>query len=267
VPPVFGSPTSVGSLNTAGSEIDPVLSPDGLTLYYVAYRSALQGNDIYRATRAKAKDRFGAGTPYDEVSSTFNDTHFFVGPDNLEAFIASDRPVNYGSTDIFRATRTTTTDAWATFTSSATVNSNSAEFNPHLESHQLTLWFDATDRLDGAGQQDIFYTTRAAPLTGFGSPTPATELDSIGNERDASLTDDGLVILFQSDRDGAFRVYFATRASRNAPFGSPVIVTSLDPYMGSLIDPFISPDGCSIYFAADLPGGAGSMDIYRVDAL
>ena len=41
-------------------------------------------------------------------------------------------------------------------------------------------------------------------------------------------------------------------------------MTALDPYMTKLSDPFVSPDGCAVYFAAELSGGAGYSDIYVI---
>jgi hypothetical protein len=244
-----------------------VVSRDGLSLYFVTYRNAAQNNDIYMATRASISTGFSAGVLLTDVSSTSNDTHFFVGPTNLEAFVASDRPGAVGGTDIFSATRSSPTASWGTFAPVANINTANGEYDPHLETDQLTLWFDPVGRAEGSGLQDLFYAVRATPTSPFGTPIPATSLNSPSNEWDVSLTDDGRVIVFQSDRDSARHVYYATRSGRGAAFGAPAIITALDSDISTLSDPFVAPDGCSIYFAATLAGGAGRQDLYQAVAV
>ncbi len=52
----------------------------------------------------------------------------------------------------------------------------------------------------------------------------------------------------------------------SASFVDPTAITSLDQYAPTLSDPFVSPDGCAIYFAATLGGGVGAADLYVVEA-
>ncbi len=265
-PPQFGTAQSLGAPNTAASEIDPVLSHDGLTLYFVSYRDSTKGNDIYYATRADVTASFGAGSLLSAASSTSNDTHLFVSVNGLEAFLASDRSGTIGGADIFRATRSTTTDVWGTFTSVPNINSTGGEFDPHLESNGLTLWFDPVGRAEGLGQQDLFYAVRNDLSSPFGTPIAANDLNSTGNDWNVSLTDDSRVIVFQSDRSSPQHVYFAFRSSPSTAFTAPSIITALDSYMTTLSDPFVAPDGCAIYFASQLSGGAGLADLYVVKA-
>jgi hypothetical protein len=266
-PPVLGAARSLGAVNTAQSEIDPVVSPDGLTLTFVSYRSARQGNDIYVSTRSSPADEFGAGVRDAASSSTFNDTHLFVGPDGLEAFVSSDRTGTMGQVDIFRATRGSPSDAWGAYTPVAEINSVEGDFDPHLEADRLTLWFDPVGRVEGSGLQDLFYARRADPSAPFGAPIPATSLNSTANDWDVSLTADGRVIVFQSDRDASRHVYYAVRSSRTVDFGAPTILAALDPYMSTLSDPFVASDGCAVYFSAALSGGAGANDLNVAEAV
>jgi hypothetical protein len=265
-PPLFGAPVSLGTPNTTAPEIDPVLSRDGLSLYFVSYRDSLRGNDIYVATRTSTSSGFGAGVLLTAANSASNDTHFFVAPNDLEAFISSDRTPTTGGVDILGATRTSPAATWGSFTTVANINSVGGDFDPHLESDQLTLWFDPVGRSNGSGQQDLFFAIRSAPSSAFGTPTPASSLNSPADEWDVSLTDDSRVIVFQSNRDSARHVYYALRPNRGVAFHAPAIITALDPYIATLSDPFVAPDGCSIYFAANFGTGAGSQDLYRVEA-
>jgi hypothetical protein len=263
-PPAFGAPVSLGAPNTTTySEVDPVLSHDGLTLYFVSYRST--SNDIYYATRSSKTASFGSGTLLASASTSSNETHYFLGPDGLEAFVASDRSGTIGGSDIFRATRAISSSSWGAFSDLAVVNGTTGDYDPHLEGDGLTLWFSPTNRSGGSGKQDLFYAVRTSTTSAFGAPVPATVLNSNQNDWNESLTDDGLVIVFQSDRGGSDHLYYSTRASRSSAFAAPAVLTALDPYISTLIDPFLSPDGCSLYFSAAL-SDAGSYDLYVVTA-
>jgi Tol biopolymer transport system component len=254
--------TSLGAPNSAYKEGDPVVSQDGLTLYFLSSRSST-GNDIYVATRTSTSLNFGAATLVTAVNTSSNDDHFFVSANGLEAFISSDRTSTVGLNDIFRATRTSTSNSWGTFTALSVVNTSMQEYDCHLEADGLTLWL-TSGYPSTPPPYDIYYAKRTDLSSAFGARTAVTALNSSNSEMDVSLTDDGKVVLFRSDRDGSLRVYYATRSSRSSTFGTPQVVTALDSYNGNLVDPFISPDGCSIYFAATLSGGAGLTDLYYV---
>jgi Tol biopolymer transport system component len=264
--PRLGVAESLGAPNTARSEIDPVVSRDGLRLYYVAYTSNTSGNDIVIATRSSVSADFGAGAVLALASTNSNDMHFFESDSGLEAFLSSDRAPTVGGADIFHATRARTTDTWGTFVSAANVNSATGDFDPHLEADGLTLWFDPIGRSDGTGLQDIYYARRTGASAEFGNPVPATVLNSTANDWNVSLTTDGLVLVFQSDRGASPHVYYAIRSNRSSSFGAPMVLAALDPYMTTLSDPFVSPDGCAVYFAAQLSGGSGLSDLYAIRA-
>jgi Tol biopolymer transport system component len=265
-PPAFGAPQSLGAPNTADPESDPTLSHDGLTLYYVGFRTHATDNDIYVATRPSVTAPFGAGTLLSAANSKLIETHFVVSSNGLESFVVSDRSGTTGQADLWTSTRATTAAAWGTFVNLTVVNSSQGDYDPHLTADRLTLWFAPVNRAGGAGNQDLFYAVRATPSSPFGAPVAASTVNSPSNEWDVSLTDDALTIVFASDRDGAPHVYYARRPNASSSFGAPAIVTALDPYASTLVDSWISPDGCNIYFAANLPGGVGETDLYVVKA-
>lgn len=99
---------------------------------------------------------------------------------------------------------------------------------------------------DGLGGGDS--TDAVVRCTGpFGPAMPLTELNSGANEEGAALRDDGLEIIFASDRVGGFALYTASRADRSQPFGPPtqlpMLATGLD-----VNDPYLSRDGLTLYF-------------------
>ncbi len=262
-PPAFGKAKSLGEPNSSAWEGDPVLSYDGLTLYFARFNQS--SYDIYYATRASTTGSFDAGTSLTAANSSSDEAHFFAGVSGLEAFVVSRRS---STADILRATRASTTADWGTFTAVANLDSSSDEQDPHLDADQLTLWFARKGGIDASAlQYDVFYAMRPDAASQFGVPVAATSLNSTADEADVSLTRDGLVILFLSTRDSTRRVYYAVRGTRAQSFGSPLPLTALDSYSGSSLgNPFVAPDGCAVYFAADVPSGKGGADLYVIGA-
>jgi Tol biopolymer transport system component len=76
---------------------------------------------------------------------------------------------------------------------------------------------------------------------------PLTALNSPGNDEAGALRDDGLEIIFASDRVGGFTLYSATRADRSQPFGAPVALTQLATGQDNN-DPYLSHDALTMYF-------------------
>jgi Tol biopolymer transport system component len=87
-------------------------------------------------------------------------------------------------------------------------------------------------------------------------------LNSSANDQNPSLSDDGLLLFFASDREGGNEdIYVAVRTNRSGSFSRPIRVPGLAS-PGKDSAPFISPDGRTIYFTSDRPGGRGGLDIW-----
>ncbi|MBM4029348.1 MAG: hypothetical protein FJ280_28720, partial [Planctomycetes bacterium] len=90
-------------------------------------------------------------------------------------------------------------------------------------------------------------------------------VNSTKEDTSASISADGLVLCFSSNRAGGygyFDVYMTTRASKTDPWGPP---TNLGPTINSsAADTMsrISADGLELYFASWRSGGYGDGDIY-----
>ncbi len=152
------------------------------------------------------------------------------------------------------------------------VNSTDSEYDPALSADGLELYFQSS-RAGGFGDSDLYVAKRASlqdewqPAQNLG-PTVNTDAAESG----PSLSADGLTLYFNSNRPGGFGgqdLYMTTRENRLAPWGKPV---NLGPVVNSEfpeINPNISHDGLSLYFAdvegdtvAPRPGGLGNTDIW-----
>jgi hypothetical protein len=112
----------------------------------------------------------------------------------------------------------------------------------------LELWLDRA--VTPANNMTIYRATRASLDVPFdpGSLAPVTELDSSSNQKDPSLTADGLDIIFMSDRAGAYRLWEATRNDLGQPFGNLHEINELSSTdVGDGLD--VSIDGLTVFYA------------------
>ena len=96
----------------------------------------------------------------------------------------------------------------------------------------------------------------------FDTPVLVPELASPSRTDNPTLTGDLLEIYFTTDRvSGNGDVWFATRATATAPFGTPAPVTAVngDSFETSSA---ISTDGLTLWFGSDRAGGVGANDIW-----
>jgi len=130
----------------------------------------------------------------------------------------------------------------------------------------LEMYIEGYDRPGGRGQVDIWVSKRAATGDTWGPLENLGPLvNTANNDNGASISADGLMLYFASDRPGgygSFDMYATTRATRNSPWGPPV---NMGPKMnGSAGEglPSVSADGLELYFISGRSGGYGVGDIY-----
>jgi hypothetical protein len=168
-----------------------------------------------------------------------------------------------GGRDFFRATRTTPYRSFGTPVPIPELSSTSDEFCPSPRIDDLEIFFNS-QRAGGAGSYDLWRADRASTAVPFNPPVNVTELNTSSSDQDSSLTADGLRIYFSSTRPGGLGsndIWTAVRPSWSMPFGTPTPVVELN---SSALDyqPHISPDGLTIFFCSDRPGGVGMRDLW-----
>lgn len=100
----FGTATRIAELSRAGSvEADPVVSFDGLTMYFASDRAVAGDIDIYVATRASKVDPWGAATRVPDLSSTTTDGPSWESVDGCRLYLSSAKA---GTPDVYVAKRT-----------------------------------------------------------------------------------------------------------------------------------------------------------------
>jgi hypothetical protein len=260
--PRFSSPELLDALSLpAAREVDPTLSPDGLTLYFASDRAGKL--DLYESTRPTLDGSFGPPslTTLIDRSSTADDYRVGLTADSLTAYVASARPGGTGSIDVWLSVRPSPSDPFPALAPAIGVNTIEADYDPDMSGSGDELWLAPV--LSGTTQA-IFVARRIAGALSFEAPTLVTELRSGTVEADPALTHGGLTIVFSSNRAGDLGLWYATRDSLAAPFGTPAPLTEINDAPGSDGDPYVSPDGCEMVFSSGRVTGTDLRDLYRV---
>ena len=104
----FDLPQPVSELNTAELESHPVLTADGLTIYWSSSRTdgGAQGQtDIWTATRVSKSERFGSPVRVPELNSDYEDAPTWIAPDGCRIYLQTNRPGGLGDWDIWEAVK------------------------------------------------------------------------------------------------------------------------------------------------------------------
>jgi hypothetical protein len=145
-----------------------------------------------------------------------------------------------------------------------TVNSSAVEAEPSISADGLLLFFNG-DRSGGLGGWDIWLSTRPTTEDEWAVPENlGLTINSSGNEYGASMTADGLTLVFGSNRSGGYGrsdIYMATRETTEDPWGIPM---NLGPTLNTSggDGARISADGLMLIIVSGRPGDLGGGDFW-----
>jgi hypothetical protein len=211
---------------------------------------------------AKADFTFRTPTKVPNVNSTSRDFKPSISADGLSLFFISNRPDGVGVTDIWVTTRETMQDSWGTpMNLGPTINGTGSDAGASISTDGLSLYFVSV-RSGGYGGGDIWVTTRDTIYNEWGTPTNlGSTVNSSADDTWPSISGDGLALYFSSNRGdgyGAYDVWVITRETIHDRWGAP---ENLGPTINSSaydVDPGISADGRTLFFASDRSDGYGS---------
>jgi len=273
---VFGIPENLGpGINGPGFESSAGISTDGLSFYF--------GRDIVElwvSTRATKDDPWGAAqylgllTPND-ISTTASSIGFLATvttADGLEAYYSAQLSGGYGRRDIWCMKRETLDDVWGPLANlGPPVNTTYDEHLACISPDGLELYFSGRledgVRPGGYGYSDLWVTRRAT------RDHPWTEPVNLGStvntaffEGRPSISPDGLLLFFDSNRPGSFGgvdLYVTRRTTLSDPWGEPMnlgpLVNTAEIEEGARI----SADGSTLYWNSGRPGGYGGNDMWQ----
>jgi hypothetical protein len=156
--------------------------------------------------------------------------------------------------------RQTTADPWEAPTPVGELNSIDAEYDPFALANGLTLYYNVYS----PDSQNNYVATRPSLDEPF-APAVALSINSSEGDDSPTLSADGLVIVFGSDRpggEGSRDLWYATRPDPGADWGEPrpVPVVNTGSREG---ESHLRFDGCELFFVSDREGGLGHWDLYR----
>lgn len=112
------------------------------------------------------------------------------------------------------------------------------------------------------GSTDLYLATRASADAAFDAPMLLGTVNSVNSEIWPTLSPDGLLLLFDSNRaTQTFHVYISKRATADAAFGPPAASVAL---ADGDAQPLLA-NATSLYFASGTRPGLGLGDIWRAD--
>jgi Tol biopolymer transport system component len=204
----FRTPENLGAgVNSLANEFAPSISADGLSVFFDSDRpGGLGSSDVWEATRAATSESFkkprnlGAG-----VNSSDSDGLPNISADGLMLYFCSRRPGGSGDMDLWVASRTMKSKEFAGAENlGPDINSPHYDGEPSVSADGLFLFF-SSDRPDGRGRRDIWVAARRNTAAPFGQPRnlgPA--VNGPAHDVRPSLSSDGSVLFFMSDRPGGF---------------------------------------------------------------
>lgn len=274
----WSPPVNLGPIvNSPGTDINPALSPDGLSLYFVSIRPGGFGQqDIWVSRRALLDRPWEPPVNLGPVINTpVADQGMSLSPDGHMLFFHSGRPGGHGAADLYVSHRTDPNDdfAWGPPVNLGPhVNTPEGEREPRyhvgveggLVGRPAILYFNrGSIQTQGSDLYAVAMTRDAQPL---GPAVLLSDLSVPGaNDVGETVRHDGREILFFSNRPGGlggFDIWFATRRSPHDPWSTPQNVGAPVNTTFGEERPDLSFDGRTLLFDCGCPGGVGGQDIW-----
>jgi hypothetical protein len=281
VPYHFGTPTMVTELASSSRTDNPTLTADLLQIFFTTDRVSGNG-DVWYATRASASEPFGTPAPVTAVNGDSFETSSAISADGLTLWFGSDRAGGVGAVDIWVSQRPSRSGAWSTPVNVVALNTADDDIPRPPGQHNLVMPMSSTKMTANnpvAGNYQTYLAPRANEGAPFAAPVPIPELDYTDRSTvDGFLTDDGLTMFFSSaplaeptdaqvpsvdggkvdggKADGGAPnsdLFVAWRRSTSEPFSVTQPLDDLNTGADER-DPWLSPDGTTLYFTSDRGG-------------
>jgi hypothetical protein len=204
---------------------------------------------------------FGAPVLVANLSSSTTDSEPSLPTDMLEIYFKSSRSNGLGMSDIWRATRPTTSDPWTTPMSVAPLSSGDNETSPRISPDGLTIWFQRNNTTSS----NTMVSTRGTRTAQWSTPMQLTEFNSMVGDNQFSSTDPAQLVGYLTSEHGTTtrpHLFRTTRTSTTAAWSAPVEIAELMSTTGNNWTPWATPDGLAIIWASNRGGSEGSYDLW-----
>jgi hypothetical protein len=266
-------PGRLNGINTGFNDGCPIEAPDGHVLFFATNRAPGAGIDVWLAYRDADSGAWGDPEPLPAPVNAPAPANEFCPtplPGNQLLFVSTRSNTCGGAnnSDIYYTRLRMLPLGWTDpVPLPCAINSPFEEFSPSLvQSQGRTILFFSSNRDSGVAGVHKIYSSELLP---DGTWTPAERIEALSSSMsDArpNVRADGREIVFDSNREGSYDIYVATRGRLDGPWSAPkrlsenVNSDTADEQRASL-----SKDGTRLYFGstranAEL-GGTGA-DIY-----
>jgi hypothetical protein len=159
--------------------------------------------------------------------------------------------VNCG-TNVCGSERVMPGDVWTTAVMLTSLPAGA--YSPHLSADGLTLWV-----VQIVPPSAIYVTTRGAHTDSWGALQSIPEITSGAGDDGPAVTNDGLVMVFDSLRNGSQAIFITSRPTTAVAWATPTAIAEINA-VGSVARPHLTDDRLSIYFQG--PGLVSGGDIW-----
>jgi hypothetical protein len=294
VPYHFEAPVLLTELASPSRSDNPTLTADLLEIYFTTDRVSGNG-DVWFASRSSPSAPFGTPAAVTAVNGASFETSSAISADGLTLWFGSDRAGGAGGNDIWVSQRASRAGAWSTPVNVIALNSPADDIPRPPGQHALVMPMASTQvtaKDPVVGNYQTYLAARATTGAPFAAPVPILELDySDRSTVDGFLTDDGLTMFFSSapvteaadaaappvdggklGDAGAKTVdggapnsdlFVAWRRSTSESFSGTTPLSDLNTAADER-DPWLSPDGTTLYFTSDR---GGPLNIYTAEVM
>ncbi len=239
---LFGEPMKVPNINTASNDGAVRITRDGLELYFSSNREQggdLCGTDIWVSTRRSVSAPWGTPVRLDApINTDAVETYPCPSADGLELYFTDGwtgadgwtahyhscprRPHGLGGADLWVTTRANREAPWnEPVNLGDIVNTHYDDDQPCLSEDGLSLYF-ASNRPGGAGNSDIYVTTRTTKEDPWVKPTVLSSKINVNWkwETHPFISPDERTLFF-SQGTGMIDVFVTHRITKTDPWEMP----------------------------------------------
>lgn len=258
------------NINSPGKDEHATLPRSGTPMYFASIREGgLGGYDLY-ISHLENGNWSKAQTLPPPINTEKDEFDPFITPDGTKLFFASNRnnPGAYWDCDIFVAEWNGESWREPTLYDSVFVTPGLPDWGATLTEDLQTFIFSSGRAPAEPRSVQIFRSTWLEDRWSEPQPLPAP-VNSGGWEATPYLTPDGKTLYLNSGRGGAdkrdvdiWRFDLVDGRWTNPQRMTGPLLSPQHDY-----DPFVTPDGNSLYFTSDRQGGLGDSDIYVAERI
>lgn len=263
--PVPFKPVNLGSaINTSQEEYLPAITADEETIIFT--RRTNNNEDFYTSSKLNNKWKKSVSLSDNINTSTFNEGAQCISPDGMYLFFTGcNRPDGNGRCDIYVCKREGK-DWSKPFNLGPPVNTSAWETQPSLTANGRTLYF-VSSRAGGMGGEDIWKTEL---LDGGKWSEPVNlgpNINTPYNEHSPFIHHDNTTLYFASDGWPGLgnKDLFLSKKDDSGNWSKPLNLGYPINTSGEESGLTVSSNGLTAFFASDMKGGFGGMDIYSFD--